>query len=75
MCMLEFELYVPLHDNEGRPWTGAKVEGLKRSLTARFGGFTHFPQEGEGAWQTGHIFRDRIVILRVLAREEEETRE
>ena len=64
----EYELYVPLHDNEGRPIDEEKLSTLKRRLVDEFGGLTHFPQTNEGLWKVGtHTFRDQIVILRVLA--------
>jgi hypothetical protein len=64
----EYEIYVPLSDNAGRPIDPAKIEKLKRWLVERFGGLTHFPQENEGLWRVGrHTFRDRIVIIRVVA--------
>jgi hypothetical protein len=66
--MKEYELYVPLNYNDGRPIEMEKLAALKRQLTEEFGGLTHFPQENEGRWKVGAItFRDRIVILRVLA--------
>ena len=66
--MKEYELYVPLHSNDGRPLEGEKIEQLKRQLTDEFGGLTHFPQENEGLWKIGRAtFRDKIVILRVLS--------
>ena len=66
--MREYELYVPLQDNEGRPIDPERLNRLKRLLVEEFGGLTHFPQENEGLWRVGAFtFRDRIVILRVLA--------
>ena len=68
--MREYELYVPLHYNDGRPIEPAKLSELKRRLVEEFGGLTHFPQENEGLWKVGHYtFRDRIVIFRVLTNE------
>jgi hypothetical protein len=65
--MQEFEIYLPLSDNLGRPIREDLIESLKDALRRRFGGFTFFPQESEGEWETGgYRFRDRIVILRVL---------
>ncbi|HEX2748288.1 MAG TPA: hypothetical protein VHM91_09850 [Verrucomicrobiales bacterium] len=70
--MLQFELYVPLTGNSGELIEEALLEVLKKRLRDRFGGFTYFPQESEGEWETGgHRFRDRIVILRVLSGEED----
>jgi hypothetical protein len=66
--MREYEIYVPLQDNEGRPIDSGQLQRLKRRLVEEFGGLTHFPQENEGMWKVGTVtFRDRIVILRVLA--------
>jgi len=68
----EYELYVPLHYNDGRPLELDKLTALKRRLVGQFGGLTHFPQENEGLWKVGaYTFRDRIVILRVLAADSE----
>jgi hypothetical protein len=69
--MREYELYVPLCYNDGRPVAQEKLSQLKRRLIDEFGGLTLFPQENEGFWKVGSFtFRDRIVILRVLAGEE-----
>jgi hypothetical protein len=71
--MREYELYVPLHYNDGRPVEVDKLTQLKRRLVAKFGGLTHFPQENEGLWKFGSFtFRDRIVILRVLTQDPDE---
>lgn len=67
-AMLEYELYVPLHHNDGRPIDPQKFKDLKKRLVDEFGGLTHFRQENEGLWRIGeHTFRDRIEIVRVLA--------
>jgi hypothetical protein len=70
-AMLEYELYLPLHYNDGRPIDPEKLKALKRRLVDEFGGLTHFRQENEGLWKIGdHTFRDRIEIVRVLANDE-----
>src|SRR3982750_2739047 len=69
--MLEYELYVPLHYNDGRPVDPEKLRALKKRLVDQFGGLTHFRQENEGLWKIGdHTFRDRVEIVRVLANDE-----
>lgn len=69
--MLEYELYVPLHYNDGRRIDPEKLRGLKKRLVDEFGGLTHFQQENEGLWKIGdHTFRDRVEILRVLVNDE-----
>ena len=71
--MREYELYVPLHYNDGQPIDPDRLTHLKRRLVDQFGGLTHFPQENEGVWRIGAFtFRDRIVILRVLSQEGQE---
>jgi hypothetical protein len=66
--MWEYELYVPLFQNDGEPVEPTKLAALKQRLIDEFGGLTHFPQENEGFWKVGHhTFRDRVVILRVLS--------
>ncbi len=71
--MLEYELYVPLHYNDGRPIDPGLLKNLKRRLVDQFGGLTHFQQENEGLWKIGdHTFRDRIEIVRVLANDEKD---
>src|SRR5437868_1413098 len=65
--MREYELYVPLHHNDGSPVAPEKLRRLRADLVDHFGGLTLFPQENEGLWRVGSTtFRDRIVILRVL---------
>jgi len=69
--MLEYELYVPLHYNDGRRIDPEKLKALKKRLVDQFGGLTHFQQENEGIWKIGdHTFRDRVEILRVLVNDE-----
>ena len=66
--MKEYDIYVPLSNNDGTPIEPQKLRDLKKRLVDQFGGLTHFPQENEGLWKMGAFtFRDKIVILRVLA--------
>lgn len=66
--MKEYDVYLPLHYNDGRRVEATKVEKFKRLAVEHFGGLTHFPQENEGVWKFGGVtFRDRISILRVLS--------
>jgi hypothetical protein len=67
--MIEFELYVPVLDPGS---ANPALDGLKDRLRERFGGYTYFPQESQGEWQTGgQRFKDRIVILRILTDDQE----
>lgn len=73
--MVEYDIYLPLHHNDGRLVEPARIAGFKKQLTDHFGGLTHFPQENEGVWKFGGItFRDRVVILRVMAAEQASSR-
>jgi len=66
----EYDIYVPLTYNDGRPIEPDALTDLKDLLLAVFGGVTFFPQENEGYWRVGDVvFRDRIVIFRVLTQE------
>lgn len=73
--MKEYDIYLPLSFNDGRPVGEQTVNRVKGKLTERFGGLTYFPQENEGVWKFGGTtFRDRVVILRVLAPDAAEAR-
>jgi hypothetical protein len=72
----EYDLYIPLHYNDGRAVEPEKIARLKQHLHERFGGLTFFPQQNEGSWQIGNVtFREEIVILRILAEETRPDRE
>src|SRR3981081_2370544 len=74
--MLEYELYVPLHHNDGRPIDPQKLKDLKKRLVDEVGGLTHLRQEHERPLKIGeHTFRDRIEIVRVLASDDEAAQE
>jgi hypothetical protein len=72
----EYDLYIPLRFNDGRPVEIQIIDGLKQQLHDRFGGLTFFPQRNEGHWQIGAVtFCEEIVILRVVAEETRAARE
>ena len=72
----EYDLYIPLQYNDGRPVEPRKIAHLKKRLHRRFGGLTFFPQQNEGSWQIGNVtFREEIVIMRILAEESRPARE
>jgi len=71
----EYDLYLPLTYNDGRSIEPEKISRLKKALLDKFGGLTHFPQENEGLWKLGRsTYRDKIVIVRVLADDAEDAR-
>jgi hypothetical protein len=66
--MREFEIYVPLHYNDGSPIEPGKLDRLRQRLFDYFGGLTDTRQSNAGAWKVGNVvFHDEIVIYRVLA--------
>jgi len=71
----EYDLYLPLHYNDGRAIESHHINRFKKILVDEFGGLTHFPQQNEGIWRFGGVtFRDQMIILRVLARDPDRTR-
>jgi hypothetical protein len=66
--MREFEIYVPLHYNDGSPIETEKLDGLRQRLFHYFGGLTDTRQRNAGTWKVGNVaFHDEVVIYRVLA--------
>jgi hypothetical protein len=66
----EYDLYLPLRYNDGRPIEPEIIARIKEELHQQFGGLTFFPQQTEGIWKIGTVtFREEIVIIRVVAEE------
>lgn len=66
--MKEYDLFLPLYYNDGRPVEAEKFQELQELLLDRFGGLTFFPQPNKGFWRmAGVTYRDEIVIYRVIA--------
>ena len=66
--MKEYELFLPLSDNNSVPFDLAFIPSIRVRLLEQFGGVTFFPQANEGYWQmAGVTYRDEIVIFRVVA--------
>jgi hypothetical protein len=64
----EYELFLPLSDNDGVPFDLSFIPSLRLRLLEQFGGVTFFPQPNEGYWQmAGVTYRDEIVVFRVVA--------
>ncbi len=65
--MKEYDVFVPLYYNDGRPIEPAKLDEVQRRLEA-FDGMTFFPEPNHGFWRSGeHTYRDEIVIYRVIS--------
>jgi len=71
----EYELYLPVTYNDGSPVEEKLIDKVGELLLDEFDGVTFFPQKNEGSWRMGHaVFRDRIVIFRVLAEDTRKAR-
>jgi hypothetical protein len=63
------QLLLPLRDNEGKPFPREMLEGVRHTLTERFGGVTaHLRAPAAGAWKDdeGDVARDDVVIVEVM---------
>jgi hypothetical protein len=69
----EYDLFVPLYDNDGTAVERQKFQALQQQLLDQFGGLAFFPQPNEGFWTgAGITYRDAIVIARVLTSDAQE---
>jgi hypothetical protein len=62
------ELFLPLHDNNGKLFAAEKYAEVRRHLTERFGGLTAFtrsPAEGTTT-ESGKPVHDEIVVFEVM---------
>ena len=74
--MKEYDLFIPLYYNDGRPIEPQKFQDLQQQLLDQFGGLTFFPQPNEGFWtMAGVTYRDAIVIYRVITSDEQAARQ
>jgi hypothetical protein len=72
----EYDLFIPLYHNDGRPIEPQKFQDLQQQLLDQFGGLTFFPQPNEGFWtMAGVTYRDAIVIYRVITSDEPAARQ
>lgn len=63
------QLFLPLKNNEQRPFAPAAFDLVRNELTEQFGGVTAFRRApAEGMWQDPHgaVSRDEMVILEVM---------
>lgn len=73
--MKEYDLFVPLFYNDGRPVESEKFHQLQEVLRDHFGGLTVFPQPNKGFWRmAGVTYREEIVIYRVIATAQDDSR-
>jgi hypothetical protein len=63
------EIFLPLNDNDGRPFGTEKYAEVREHLTARFGGLTAFsrsPAQGTTS-DGGKTVHDEIIVFEVMA--------
>ena len=64
------QLFLPLYDNGDQPFPKSLFDRVRAELTERFGGVTAFVRSpAVGAWEDdrGHVQRDDVVLLEVMA--------
>jgi len=47
----EYDIFIPLYYNDGRPIEPARFQELQKRLLERFQGLTFFPQPNQGYWK------------------------
>ena len=63
------EIFLPLNDNNGRPFGAESYAAVRKHPTERFGGLTEFgrsPAQGTSA-DGGKTVRDDIIVFEVMA--------
>jgi hypothetical protein len=71
----EYDIFIPLRYNDGTQVEPRKFRDVQTRLLEYFNGVTFFPQANEGLWRMGKvIYRDEIVIYRVVASNVRRTR-
>ena len=62
----EFEIYVPLSDNQGVKFPNQLLAAYKSELVEMFSGLSDLKYKGEGIWKIhGVEYNDEIVLWRV----------
>ena len=74
--MKEYDIFLPLRYNDGKPVELIKFRNLTDRLLSQFDGLTYFPQANQGIWKLGDVtYRDEIVIFRILASDSRRARQ
>lgn len=64
------QLFLPLRDNDGKPFPRGSYDAVRAELTDLFGGVTAFVRSpAVGLWEDdgGAVQRDDVVLLEVMA--------
>jgi hypothetical protein len=70
------ELFLPLADNEGRPFSRADHQAVEQMLADKFGGVTAYPRApASGRWRSSDSDEqhDDLIIYEVMAEELDES--
>jgi hypothetical protein len=69
----EYDIYVPIYDNQGKKYPEDLLESFKKRLIDKFGGLTDTRFRNEGTWKTGRVIQhDEIVIWKALSQGSDE---
>ena len=69
------QIFLPLHDNDGRPFAADLFAAIRTELAHRFGGVTAFMRSpAVGIWKDddGVARRDEIVVFEVMTEDVDE---
>lgn len=67
--MYLIEIFLPLSDNDGKPFPRLEREAVERELTSRLGGLTAYPRApASGLWKEAHakLQEDDLVVYEVM---------
>jgi hypothetical protein len=65
------ELFLPLNDNEGSPFTRPVFASVEKELAEKFGGATAYPRApASGIWKQGseNTKRDDLVVYEIMTK-------
>lgn len=63
------QIFLPLYDNTGRPFSKCLVDQVRQELTDIFGGVTlYLRSPAVGAWEkeSGDVRRDDVILVEVM---------
>jgi hypothetical protein len=64
------ELFLPLTDNEGNPFSRSVFDAIEKELADVFGGVTAYPRApASGIWQQdhNHLKRDDLLVYEIMS--------
>lgn len=69
------EIFLPVSDNDGKPFASSCYEAVRKELTDRFGGVTSFGRApAHGTFRdNGNLVHDDIVVFEVMTSELDRT--